>query len=156
MNSRRHREGGAAAVEFALIAPIFIALVFAVISYGYMLSFRQSISQAAAEGARVYATAPSGSTATRTDAIAAVNRALTSYGVTCTSGGGLTRNGSAVGTCTVPTTTSACAGSSSASRCATVAISYSYRNNPLMPSFPGLGITLPSTLSFNTTVEVNS
>ena len=48
----RERERGAAAVEFALVVPLLLVLVFGIISYGYMLSFRQSISQAAAEGAR--------------------------------------------------------------------------------------------------------
>ncbi len=46
------RERGAAAVEFALVVPLLLTLVFGIISYGYLLSFRQSLSQAAAEGAR--------------------------------------------------------------------------------------------------------
>ncbi|WP_435744657.1 TadE/TadG family type IV pilus assembly protein [Nocardioides sp. SYSU DS0663] len=54
----RRADRGAAAVEFAFVAPILIMLLFGIISYGYLLSFRQSISQAAAEGARAAATAP--------------------------------------------------------------------------------------------------
>ena len=41
---QRRREDGAAAVEFALVLPILLLLVFGIIGYGYMLSFRQSIS----------------------------------------------------------------------------------------------------------------
>jgi Flp pilus assembly protein TadG len=56
--SRHRAEGGAAAVEFALVAPLLLLLVFGVISYGYMLSFRQALSQGAAEGARAAAVSP--------------------------------------------------------------------------------------------------
>lgn len=150
-----------AAVEFALIAPLFIALVFGIISYGYMLSFRQGMSQAAAEGARVYAVAPSvtvtatGTLSTKEAAIAAINRSLSSYNVTCTSGGTLTKGGQNVGTCSVPSSSTQCT-NNSAAKCVTVDIRYSYRAHPLIPSFPGLGIVLPATLAYNTTVQVNS
>ncbi|WP_229054957.1 TadE/TadG family type IV pilus assembly protein [Aeromicrobium sp. Leaf350] len=155
MSCRRRRERGAAAVEFALIAPLFIALLFGIISYGYMLSFRQGISQAAAEGARVYAVSPQG-TDFKTNAISAINRSLSSYNVTCTAAGSLTRNGTVVGACTVPTTASTCTGSTSTTaRCAKVEIRYNYRDHPLITSFPGLGFTLPETLRYDTTVQVN-
>jgi Flp pilus assembly protein TadG len=45
-------------VEFVLVLPFFLALLFEVINYGVMLSFRQTMSQAAAEGARAAAVAP--------------------------------------------------------------------------------------------------
>lgn len=161
MDRRRHREHGVAAVEFALVAPLFIALVLGIISYGYMLSFRQGVSQAAAEGARVFAVAPSvsastsGTLSTKDAAIAAINRSLSSYGVTCTAAGALTKNGKSAGTCTVPAASAACA-NNAAAKCVKVEIRYSYRANPLIPSFPGLGIVLPETLAYETTVQVNS
>ena len=49
---------GAAAIEFALILPILVVLVFGIIAFGYMLSFRQAMSQAAAEGGRAAAVRP--------------------------------------------------------------------------------------------------
>jgi Flp pilus assembly protein TadG len=50
---RRERgQGGAAAVEFALVAPLVLLLLFGIIGYGFMLTFRQALSQGAAEGAR--------------------------------------------------------------------------------------------------------
>jgi Flp pilus assembly protein TadG len=61
-SGRPSRDRGAAMVEFALILPIFVALVFGIISYGYMLSYRQAVSQAASEGARAAAIVPSGMT----------------------------------------------------------------------------------------------
>lgn len=154
--ARRRDERGAAMVEFALIAPLFIALVFAVISYGYMLSYRQGMSQAAAEGARSIAVAPASASDLAGSARAAVNRSLSSYGVTCTSGGALTHSGRTVGSCTVPAAASACpAPNPSSARCATVTIVHDYRQNPLIPSFPGLGITLPDRLSYSSTMEAN-
>ena len=53
LRARRERGSrGAAAVEFALLVPIVLLLLFGIISYGYMLSFRQAMSQGASEGAR--------------------------------------------------------------------------------------------------------
>ena len=49
------QDRGAAAVEFALVVPFLLLLVFATISFGMMLSFRQTLSQAATEGARAAA-----------------------------------------------------------------------------------------------------
>ncbi len=141
-------------VEFALIAPIFIALVFGIISYGWMLSYRQSISQAAAEGARVVAVAPS-TTGMAAQARSAVNRSLQSYGVTCTDGGALTHDGRTVGTCSVPSAATSCPSPNPAgASCVTVSVVHQYRDHPLIPSFPGLGITLPAQLRFASTMEV--
>ena len=153
---RRHREHGAAAVEFALVVPIFLALLFGIISYGMMLSVRQGISQATAEGARVYAVSPGGAPGAtiQTNALTAVNDTISSYGVSCTSGGALVKGGASVGTCTIPSTTTTCSGGEG--QCATVKIVYNYRANPMVPSFPGLGVTLPDTIQFQSTVRTNS
>ena len=79
----RARERGAAAVEFALVVPLLLVLVFGIISYGYMLSFRQSISQAAAEGARAAAVAPAAVVDKAPIAFQAIEDVL---GVTCNAG----------------------------------------------------------------------
>ena len=140
-------------IEFALIAPLFIALVFAVISYGYMLSYRQAVSQAASEGARSVAVAPGGTSQAQLASRArdAVNGSLGSYGVQCAEGGVLTRGGSTVGSCTITTSASCGAGGST---CTTVVVDHAYRTNPLIPSFPGLGITLPDRLRYSASMEV--
>ncbi len=150
--SRRDDERGAAMVEFALIAPLLLALVFAVVSFGWMLSYRQGVSQAAVEGARAIAVAPSGATNLQSRAESAIDRSLGSYGISCT-GGSLKRDGVVVGTCTITPRTACSTGSTSS--CATVTIDHRYRDNPLLPSFPGLGITLPEDLSYSTSVEVD-
>jgi Flp pilus assembly protein TadG len=49
---RRNRRG-AAAVEFAIVAPVFFLLVFGMVEYGRMIMVQQVITNAAREGARV-------------------------------------------------------------------------------------------------------
>ncbi len=153
---RRREESGAAAVEFALLAPFLIFLLFAIIGYGYMLSFRQALSQAAAEGSRSAAVAPSALTPAEkiTRARTAVNDSLGSYGVTCTADGRLVRGGQPAGTCvvTVPQT---CTTSTIGAACARVALDYTYRDDSLLPAFPGLGIVLPQHLAYSTESQVS-
>lgn len=136
-------------VEFALILPIFVALVFGIISYGYMLSYRQGLSQAATEGARSAAVAPSG--ADREDrARTALNASLAAYDVAC-EGTALQRRGATVGSCIIDVA-DVCSGGRP---CVTIDVNHNYRDHPLIPSFPGLGITLPEQLPYTAVVEVN-
>lgn len=48
----RKNRRGAAAVEFALVAPVFFLLVFGMIEYGRMVMVQQLLTNAAREGAR--------------------------------------------------------------------------------------------------------
>jgi len=146
----RRKETGAAALEFALIAPLLFALLFGIIGYGYMLSFRQGISQGAAEGAR--AAAVEFNSANRsTVAMAALNRSLESYGVSCV-GTSLKKNSQTVGSCSVDIDTCE---NNATKTCASVSVSYAYRDHPLLPSFPGLGGTMPEDLDYTAVAEVS-
>jgi Flp pilus assembly protein TadG len=150
----RRSEAGAAALEFALVSVPLMMLVLGIIGYAYMLSFRQAISQGAAEGARAAAVAPAGQSTDDTvaSARAALNDALGTYGVTC-SGTTLQRAGQTVGTCS---TTLANCSNDPTKQCATVAVDYAYRDNPLLPSFPGMGIVLPGDLAYAAVAQVSS
>jgi len=135
------RERGAVTVEFVLVLPFFLFLIFEIINYGMMLSFRQTMSQAAAEGARAAAVAPPNlDGATRVPiAKAAVSEAFEGQigpPLSCTSGGL---------TCTVtpspsPCTTPPCRIS--------VALSYPYRGSvrDVMPHI--FGNPLPTTVTY--------
>lgn len=155
--ARRPRRGerGAAAVEFALVAPLLLLLVFGIIDYGYMLSFRQALSQGAAEGARAAAVKPAGTaTGTLEDVMrAAVNDALDSYGVQC-SGAALQHKVDGAwqpaGDCTL--TIGACSNNATVT-CATVTLAYTYGDDPLLPDVPL--VPLPGELSYTTSVEIN-
>lgn len=144
------RERGAAAVELALVLPILLLLVFGIIAYGYMLSFRQGISQAAAEGARAAAVAQSDADRL-TQARSAVNAALAPNSVSC-SGSSLVRSGSTVGTCTIAVAT--CTGEASTIRCVTVTLDYDYKNYPLL-SVPGVGVAMPDRLKYSAVARVS-
>jgi Flp pilus assembly protein TadG len=141
MARRVRRERGAAAVEFAILVPLLLLLIFGIISYGVMLAFRQSLSQAASEAARAAVGAPSA----QVNAVAqsAVKGALDTYGKSCSAGVA----------CTI-STPAPCAGDSS-HNCVQVTVTYPYRGNPIVPTVPGLGFTLPATLSFTSSIEVS-
>ena len=144
-------------VEFALVAPLLLVLVFGVIGYGYMLSFRQALSQGAAEGARAAAVSPYPLAADKEQsALSAINDALGgAYGVTCSGAGAgsvLRRNSVTVGTCSV--TTAPCKNDLARS-CVTAKVDYRYNDHPLIPKAPGLGLVLPKHLAYEATVRVS-
>ena len=126
-------ERGAALVEFAISAGLLCTLLFGIISYGYALSFKQGLTQAAAEGARQAAVGG--------DYQAAVARSVGAFNKTCNSGGL---------TCTYTTTTC-----STSHTCLEVKVSYDYKHHPLMPVFPGLGLLLPDTFTSTSVVQTS-
>lgn len=133
--ARSRGDRGAAAVEFALVAPLLLLIVFAIISYGVMFSFRQGLSQAAAEGARAAALAPATPTATSFGAAAKARTAVAAAlgnGYSCSEAGNLVRGGTTVGSCTVTSPSSCTADSCTYS----VSLVYRYADHPLVPRFP--------------------
>lgn len=145
-------ERGAAVVETALcLCFLVIPLVFATISYAYMLSFRQSLSQAAAEGARAAAVAPSGTSQANAESVArtAVDEALDgiSDGLSCT-------DASTHLTCEFTWKSCGTDASGKALSCLTVKVGYPYRDHSLLPTVPGMGFTLPEDLSYSATAQV--
>jgi Flp pilus assembly protein TadG len=142
--SRKNDDRGAAAVETALCLCFLVApLVFATIAYAYMFSFRQTLSQAATEGARA---AVGGTTFAlqKSSAENAIKNALSSYGMTCGTGNL---------TCDIAATTTNCP--SLPHTCLSVTVTYPYRDHSLLPTVPGLGFTLPANLAFTTVVQVS-
>ncbi|MFS3128723.1 TadE/TadG family type IV pilus assembly protein [Nocardioides sp. Bht2] len=134
---RRREEDGASAVEFALLVIPLCLLLFGIITYAYMFSVRQALTQAAAEGARAAAVAKTDPNAA---AIAAVNRAVSGTGNLSCNTNGLTCT-SAVAPC-----------GSAAAQCATVTVRLDYGafdpfDIPLIP--------MPNTLSFTSSAEIN-
>lgn len=52
-SGRRERLRGAAIVEFAVVAPVLIAILMGIIEYGYVFLVQQTLTNAAREGARI-------------------------------------------------------------------------------------------------------
>lgn len=140
---RRSRdERGAVVVEFALASMLILVLLFGLISYGYALSFKQGLTQAAAEGARKAAVATASH---QTVAATAVAKSVGAFNKTCGTGGL---------TCTYDMTAAA-TGCSADDICMRVRVSYDNDNYPLMPKFPGLGFLLPGTLQSTSITQVS-
>ncbi|SFA80639.1 TadE-like protein [Collimonas sp. OK607] len=130
---------GVAAIEFAFIFPIFFLMLYGIITYGMIFLAQQSMTLAAEEGARA-ALRYTVVDADRGTAACATVTPLVSWLVH-------------VDTCTPPAPMP-CAASSSA-RCITVKVTYPYTTHPLVPSLPGMGIALPTTLGSSATVQID-
>ena len=151
---RRRAERGAVTVEFVLVLPFFLFLIFLLIGMATMFSFRQALSQAATEGARAAAVQPLDATdAARTsDALAAINGTLGAQAdVTCVSGV-LKRRGASAGTCSV-SPPAPCDGGK---KCVTVRLSYAYRDHQLAGSMPFVPDAIfPSSLTYVSSARVS-
>lgn len=64
---KRRLDRGAAAVEFALVLPVLLLVIFGIIDFGRMLNAQLQVSEAAREGARA-ASVITGSSSQRSDA----------------------------------------------------------------------------------------
>ena len=98
-------DGGAAAVEFALVMPILLALVFGIINFGFIFAAQISLNGSARDAARAGVVKPLGSTgvAMKCSAIATLARdGAVTIGVDKTKIG-ITVTGPA-GTCSLPAT----------------------------------------------------
>ena len=147
MRCRRRDENGAVLVEFVLVLPIFLFLIFAMISIGVMFSFRQTLSQAAADGARAAAVAPANLTFTqrRDRAIGAVNEAFDGEAgdpVSCGVGGL---------TCAVPAVPTSCG---DADQCISVTLTHAYAANPRIELPQLFGFVLPDELTYTASARI--
>ena len=80
----RRRRRGAAAVEFAIVAPLFFTLVFGMIEFGRIMMVEQVITNAAREGARVGVIDPPTGQTSLSQVTSTVNNYLTSARVSGT------------------------------------------------------------------------
>ncbi|WP_254783858.1 TadE/TadG family type IV pilus assembly protein [Collimonas sp. OK307] len=137
--ARTTAKRGIAAIEFALIFPVFFLMLYGIISYGMIFLAQQSMTLAAEEGARA-ALRYTAVDADRGTAACAAVAPLVSWLVN-------------VDTCQPPSP-APCAAPSSA-RCITVKVTYPYTTYPLVPALPGLGVALPTTLGSSATVQID-
>ncbi|SFC50268.1 TadE/TadG family type IV pilus assembly protein [Collimonas sp. OK412] len=138
---------GIAAIEFALVFPVFFMLLYGIITYVLIFLAQQSLALAAEEGARAalrYTTADRGvigcSTATQ------LIKWL-----------GTDSGGNPIATCT-PVGPVACAlpvGTSA--QCITVRVVYPYSSKPLVPLLLGslMSVAIPNKLASSATVQIN-
>jgi Flp pilus assembly protein TadG len=101
LRTRGHRERGAAAVEFALVLPILLLLVFGIAEFGRAYYIQTTLSGAAREGVRIMALQDDADEAEATTKAAATGLALTNDQISVTP---TTCSGTTAGTATVTVT----------------------------------------------------
>lgn len=142
------RARGVAALEFALILPLFLTVLFAIIHFAVQFGAQQLMTLAAAEGARAalqYQPAPDAATAVGLRRTRACTSAMALVGTL------QARTGNSVSCSTVLTT---CA-HDAALQCLQVRLSYPYRSRPLIPALPYMNNLSPVTMLGLATVQLN-
>lgn len=145
MTARLRRDDrGVAALEFALIAPLLLLLIYGAISFGLALSVKHVMTESAAEGARAAIGAQPVGAETQNAAYVRVAsaRATASLGVYSTYA-------------QVTPTVGACAGAVQ-NTCVTVTVTYPYGAHPIVPNAPLMGLAIPASLSSTFQVQVSS
>jgi Flp pilus assembly protein TadG len=144
-------EDGAAMVEFALVIGLFVLVLYGLIAYGLALDLKQNMTHAATEGARAAIGAVPIGTETPDQAAErvakdAVTRAMSSFKQFDTSTMVEAHADAAQCQPNPPTPTA---------ECITVTIKYPYKDKPIVPSAPGLGVVIPDTMTTKAVVELH-
>lgn len=149
MTSRTpEKQRGIAAIEFAFVFPIFFMIFYAIITYGMIFVAQQSITLAAAEGARAalrYAASEGDRDTNARNAATGISSAA--YWL--------------APRLTITSKLDPCPYNSSANssvRCYRVTVSYlGYRNNPLVPLILGplMGVAVPDQLASTAIIQID-
>ncbi|MNR82739.1 TadE-like protein [compost metagenome] len=143
---REKKQKGAAAIEFAFVFPVFFLIFYGIVTYGIIFVAQQSITLAAAEGARAalrFAT---------TDTVREANARYAAIGTGSAAawlGTRLTFEGLLLASCPYGAT---------GIRCYRVTVSYqNYRQNPLVPLILGslMSVAVPERLSSTAVVQID-
>ncbi len=141
----RRDQAGAALVEFALVAGLFVMVLYGLIYFGMALATKQQVTNAAAEGAR----AAVGKSAADAPALASsrVEALLGAPNGRYTIGPDA--SGPLLGNCDPDPAIPAGTGP----QCITVTITYDWRNHPVVPAAPGLRLAPVNTLGARAVVQ---
>jgi hypothetical protein len=163
---RRRGRGdeGAALVEFAFVGVLLFTLVFGIISFGLLLSFKQDMTRAAAEGARAGAVAvadgnPPGETqiaAALSAAQTATEEAVEGFGGSFDGSGcahvGMDCGEEAIGDGLIEVVP--CPEDTS-KQCVTVTLVYDYGDHPLYGNIPLISQFLPDEVRSSSVARIN-
>ncbi|RYX91650.1 MAG: pilus assembly protein [Comamonadaceae bacterium] len=158
--ARAGLQRGLAALEFVFVFPVLFAIFYAIVSYGLIIATQQTLTLAAAEGARAalrYPANPSSVADSISKRVAtacsvaklqlqAFKGGLGTQGACASSG---TAHGVYVANAVCPY-----AGSGTA-QCVTVTIRYDYTANQLVPNLPGGLLPMPPALQATAVVQIN-
>lgn len=140
-------EDGSVLVEFSFVFVLFVLVIYALICFGMILATKNSLTHAAAEGARA--------------AIAVVDDPLTTADERETKAlekvaSNLSWMGSKFQPGDAAATIDPCdAAVPAGPQCITVTITYPYETRPIVPPAPGLGLVIPNKLTSTAVVELS-
>jgi Flp pilus assembly protein TadG len=137
-------EEGVVLIEFAFVFALFVFILYALIAFGTALALKQSITHAAAEGARA--------------SVGVVDDPNTAADERVTRAKDEVRDsldwiGDKYSDADVTAQVIPCP-SSVANSCMKVTIAYPYKDKPIVPPAPGLGVVLPDTMTSTAVVKV--
>ncbi|MGF7134226.1 Flp pilus assembly protein TadG [Paraburkholderia sp. EB58] len=141
---RRLRERGTAAVEFAMIFPLYFMILYAIVTFSVIYVAQQNLTLAAEEGARAalnYQTATSTANALAARAAAA-----------CTAASNMVTSLISSANCASSWTT--CSYDATMD-CVKVTLTYNYASSPLVPNIPLVNFALPASLVSSAMVQLN-
>jgi hypothetical protein len=143
---RAKGEEGVALIEFSLVFALFVFILYALIAFGTALALKQSVTHAAAEGARA-AVGVIDDPATTEDERAekALDEVRDSLGWIGSDKYSDDDVDAQVVECP----------SSPGSSCMQVKINYPYKDKPIVPSAPGLGVVMPDVMTSTAVVKVD-
>lgn len=149
-------------VEFAFVAVLLVMLVFGIITFGLLLSFKQDVTRAAAEGARVGAVSepPTSKPATaeadprHTATLQATKDAVSSFDKTC-GVDGMGCNVTVHNCRNVAEADPATYWQDGNDDCVTVELVYDYNAFPLILEPPVISAVLPNQISSKSVARLN-
>jgi Flp pilus assembly protein TadG len=141
----RRDERGAALLEFSIVFLLLVTVLYGLIALGMVVGLKQSVTNAAAEGARAAIGARQQAGETLPQAQARVAKARVASA--------LNWLGSKYDPNDVTALVAYCEGSSGP-QCITVTIDYPYGARPLVPHAPGLKIVTPDHLKTTAKVQL--
>lgn len=122
------RQDGVAALEFAIVAMVFLIILYGILTYGFIFGLDQSMNHAAEEGAR-------SAISTTTDA-AAITKAHDTAMARLGWLGSRIQSSDVVATVVQGTTD--CDATDVTIKCIKVVITYPWGTRPIIPPFPGM------------------
>jgi len=142
----RRDQRGVAMLEFAIVAPIFFFILYALVVFGMALALKQGVTSAAAEGARATVGVVDNPATTGVD-----ERVDNAKNVVLQRLGWLSASQKTY--LTITPTIASCTGG--AGTCITVQVTYPYDAHPLVPSAPLISAIQPHQVSSTAIVRLS-
>lgn len=140
---------GAALVEFTFVAGLLFLLLFGIIGFGVVLSFKQTLTHAAAEGARRAATTQDDPLTTADERLEVADSAIKEFE-------GWGRDCFDMDVCTIAIhDCNSLSQTAAIPDCVTVTLVYDYAGNPIVPELPLVGGFMPDTVETSATSQLS-